>query len=65
MTLEPPQGNFNYKYNLFKYKGLRNNLLRTYTNLDPKDFEDCKKPEYFKKLLFGFCLFHAIIQDRR
>jgi len=48
MTLEPP-------------KGLRNNLLRTYTNLDDKILEDCKKPEAFKKLLFGFCLFHAII----
>ncbi len=28
MTLEPPQG-------------LRNNLMRTYTNLDSKDFDDC------------------------
>jgi dynein heavy chain len=52
MTLEPP-------------KGLRANLLRTYTNLDDKELESCKKPELFKKLLFGFALFHAIIQDRR
>ena len=52
MTLEPP-------------KGLRNNLMRTYKNLDDKELEDCKKPDKFKKLLFGFCLFHAIIQDRR
>jgi len=48
MTLEPPQG-------------LRNNLLRTYGNLDSKDFEECKKPLEFRSLLFGFCLFHAII----
>lgn len=48
MTLEPPQG-------------LRNNLLRTYNNLDAKDFEECVKPAEFRRLLFGFCLFHAII----
>jgi dynein heavy chain len=40
-------------------------LLRTYKNIDDKELEDCKKPDVFKKLLFGFCLFHAIIQDRR
>ena len=52
MTLEPPSG-------------LRNNLLRTYQNLDAKDFEECLKPAEYSRLLFGFCLFHAIIQDRR
>ncbi len=52
MTMEPP-------------KGLRNNLLRSYNNLDDKELNDCKKPDVFKKLLFGFCFFHAIIQDRR
>ena len=52
MTLEPP-------------KGLRNNLLRTYMALDDKTLSDCVKPDAFKKLLFGFSLFHAIIQERR
>lgn len=52
MTMEPPTG-------------LRANLLRTYKNLSEQELNDCSKPEYFKKLLFGFCLFHAIIQDRR
>lgn len=52
MTLEPP-------------KGLRNNLLRTFTALDDKTLDDCRKPEVYKKLLFGFSLFHAIIQERR
>lgn len=52
MTMEPPQG-------------LRSNLLRTYKNLSDSELGDCTKPEAFKKLLFGFCLFHAIIQDRR
>ena len=44
---------------------MRANLLRTYKNLDDKELNDCSKADYFKKLLFGFCLFHAIIQDRR
>lgn len=48
MTMEPPQG-------------LRANLLRTYKNLEDKDLDDCKKPDIYKKLLFGFSLFHAII----
>ena len=52
MVLEPP-------------KGLRSNLLRTYANLDDKELNDCNKVDAFKKLLFGFSLFHAIIQDRR
>jgi len=52
MTIEPPTG-------------LRNNLIQTYQNLDEKSINDCKKPEIFKKLLFGFCLFHAVILDRR
>ena len=29
------------------------------------ELNDCAKPDIFKKLLFGFSLFHAIIQDRR
>ena len=52
MTMEPP-------------KGLRNNLLKTYSNFDVKDLDDCVKPEEYKKLIFGFSLFHAIILDRR
>jgi len=52
MTLEPPTG-------------LRSNLLRTYNTIDDKELNDCKKPDVFKKLFFGFALFHAIVQDRR
>ena len=48
MTLEPP-------------KGIRNNLLRTYMQIDDSLLNDCAKPDAFKKLLFGFSLFHAII----
>ena len=52
MTLEPPSG-------------LKQNVLATYESLDPADFEDCAKPMVYKKLLFGFAFFHAIVQDRR
>mmetsp|Transcript_9537 Transcript_9537/g.9129 ORF Transcript_9537/g.9129 Transcript_9537/m.9129 type:complete len:332 (+) Transcript_9537:4201-5196(+) len=52
MTLEPPQG-------------LKLNLMRTYSIFDNKALNDCKKPTEFKKILFGFAFFHAIVQDRR
>lgn len=52
MTIEPPQG-------------LRANLLRSYAGITEQEFNECSKPHEYKKLLFGFCFFHAIIQDRR
>ena len=52
MTMEPPTG-------------LRSNLLRTFANLDNKELNDCAKPSEYKKLLFAFSFFHAIVQDRR
>lgn len=52
MTLEPPSG-------------LKQNVLSTYESLDVEEFESCSKPHVFKKLLFGFAFFHAIVQDRR
>ena len=48
MTLEPPTG-------------LRANLARSYASLDNRELNDCKKVTEFKKLLFGFCLFHAVV----
>ena len=48
MTIEPP-------------KGLRSNLLRSYTTMTDQELDDSKQRDKFKKLLFGFCLFHAII----
>lgn len=52
MTLEPPSG-------------LKQNVLGTYDALDWKEVEESTKPDAVKRLLFGFCFFHAIVQDRR
>ena len=53
ITVEPP-------------KGLKNNLLRNYKKIEPKDLEDdCLKRNEYKTLLFGLSFFHAIVQDRR
>jgi dynein heavy chain len=52
MTLEPPSG-------------LKQNVLGTYEALDWKEIEESTKPEIIKPLLFSFCFFHAIVQDRR
>ncbi|ETO33001.1 dynein heavy chain [Reticulomyxa filosa] len=52
MTNEPP-------------KGLRANLLRSYLGFDDDFLNASKKPDPFKKLLFGLCLYHALILDRR
>jgi len=57
MTVEPP-------------KGLKSNLLRAYLSLDESWFESGgsgkgdKTMQAFRKMLFGLCFFHALIQER-
>lgn len=52
MTYEPP-------------RGLKSSLLRTFSTIDSKRFEECKKPNDWKKLFFGLSFFHALILERR
>lgn len=47
-------------------KGLRANLFRSLsTVVNQEEFEKHPKPEPFKKILFGLCFYHAIIQERK
>lgn len=48
MTMEPPSG-------------LKTNLQQTYEAMDTKFLNDCSKPDAYKKLIFSFCFFHAIV----
>ena len=51
--MEPPQG-------------LKKNLEKSYNALTDSRLKACKsKPQEFKKLVFCYCFFHAIILDRR
>lgn len=46
-------------------KGLRANLIRTYQDISEEEYEACKKPKEYKKLLFALSYFHAAILERR
>eukprot|EP01116_Phalansterium_solitarium_P017128 TRINITY_DN413_c0_g1_i5.p1 TRINITY_DN413_c0_g1~~TRINITY_DN413_c0_g1_i5.p1 ORF type:complete len:4163 (-),score=2181.62 TRINITY_DN413_c0_g1_i5:539-13027(-) len=52
MTNEPP-------------KGIKANLLRSYKTFEDKYLSISQKEVEFRKMLFGLCFFHAVVQERR
>jgi hypothetical protein len=52
MSLEPPAG-------------LKANLLRQYGRFSEQYLAGSSRPLEWRRLLFGMCLFHAVVQDRR
>nr|CCC89561.1 unnamed protein product [Trypanosoma congolense IL3000] len=49
-------------------KGLKSNLLQSYLSdpvADRTFFNSSNKPEAWRKMLFGLCFFHAVVQERR
>ncbi len=52
MTNEPP-------------KGLKANIRNSFYQLNDEVLASTKKPEVFRKLLFGLAFFHAVIQERK
>ena len=46
-------------------KGLAANVMRTFLDISEEEYESCRKPAAYKKLLFGLAFFHAVMQERR
>ena len=52
-------------HDIFIVQGLKANLLRTYTRMSDAYLHESAKPSEWRRLMFGMCLFHAVVQDRR
>ncbi|XP_073398257.1 dynein axonemal heavy chain 6 [Dendrobates tinctorius] len=46
-------------------KGLRANIRRAFTEITPTFFEEHLLVRKWRKVIFGICFFHAIIQERK
>uniref|UniRef100_UPI00398F6457 dynein axonemal heavy chain 6 isoform X2 n=1 Tax=Pristiophorus japonicus TaxID=55135 RepID=UPI00398F6457 len=46
-------------------KGLRANIRRAFTEITPTFFEEHTLGRKWRKLIFGICFFHAVIQERK
>ncbi|KAK7883891.1 hypothetical protein WMY93_027014 [Mugilogobius chulae] len=46
-------------------KGLRANMRRAFTEITNNFFEDHVLGNHWRKIVFGICFFHAIIQERK
>nr|XP_054751474.1 dynein axonemal heavy chain 6-like isoform X1 [Lytechinus pictus]XP_054751475.1 dynein axonemal heavy chain 6-like isoform X1 [Lytechinus pictus] len=46
-------------------KGLRSNIRRAFSEMTAQDFEEHILGMSWRKMIFGICLFHAIIQERK
>jgi dynein heavy chain len=46
-------------------RGLRANLMRTFQDISPEEYESSTKPYVFKKLIFATAFFNALILERR
>ena len=52
LTTEPP-------------KGIKSNIIKTYSEISDEKLEGCTALDTWKKLLFSLSFFHAIAQERR
>jgi dynein heavy chain len=52
ITTEPP-------------RGIRANLKRNYGEFNEELLNESSKPEIWRKMLFGLCFFHSVVQERR
>ncbi|KAM8939967.1 dynein axonemal heavy chain 6 [Pelodytes ibericus] len=46
-------------------KGLRANIRRAFTEITPTFFEEHLLGRKWRKIIFGICFFHAIVQERK
>ena len=49
------------KYSSEPPKGIKDNLMRSWTEIKDEWFDNCKNPDLLRKLCFGASLFHAIV----